>query len=86
MWAPAARKAGFPPRTGLHSCRHLFASALIRYGESVKTIQHLMGHSSAAITLNVYAHLWPDADDRARQAVEAAFADVPSVCPAAEEG
>jgi len=80
VWAPAARKAGIPP------CRHLFASALIRYGESVKTIQHLMGHSSAAITLNVYAHLWPDADDRARQAVEAAFADVPSVCPAAEEG
>jgi integrase len=82
VWAPAARKAGFPPRTGLHSCRHLFASALIRYGESVKTIQHLMGHSSAAITLNVYAHLWPDADDRARLAVEAAFeSDVPSMCP-----
>lgn len=86
VWVPAARKAGFPARTGLHSCRHLFASALIRYGESVKTIQHLMGHSSPAITLNVYAHLWPDADDRARQAVEAAFADVPSVCPAAEKG
>ena len=73
-------------RTGLHCCRHLFASALIRYGESVKTVQHLLGHSSAAITLNVYAHLWPDADDRARLAVEAAFADVPSVCPDAGEG
>ncbi len=85
VWAPAARKAGFPARTGLHCCRHLFASALIRYGESVKTVQHLMGHSSPSVTLNVYAHLWPDSDERARQAVEAAFGDVPSVCPAAEE-
>jgi integrase len=86
VWAPAARKAGFPPGTGLRCCRHLFASALIRYGESVKTVQHLMGHSSPAITLNVYAHLWPDADDRARLAVEAAFSDVPSMCPVTEEG
>ncbi|HLQ55151.1 MAG TPA: site-specific integrase [Streptosporangiaceae bacterium] len=76
VWNPAARKAGFPPRTGLHCCRHLFASALIRFGESVKTVQHLMGHSSPTVTLNVYAHLWPDADDRARLAVEAAFTDV----------
>jgi integrase len=45
-WAPAARKAGFPARTGLHCCRHLYASALIRFGESVKTVQHLLGHSS----------------------------------------
>src|SRR5262245_34902242 len=52
----------------------------IRYGESVKTVQSLLGHSSAAITLNVYAHLWPDVDDRARQAVEAAFPEVPGMC------
>ena len=86
VWAPAAGKAGFAPRTGLHCCRHLYASALIRFGESVKTVQHLLGHSSPAITLNVYAHLWPDSDDRARQAIEAAFADVPSMCPVAAEG
>jgi integrase len=84
IWAPAARKAGFPAGSGLHSCRHLYASALIRFGESVKTVQHLMGHSSPTVTLEVYAHLWPDSDDRARQAVESAWADVPSVCPAAE--
>jgi len=85
VWSPAARKAGFPSRTGRHRCRHLFASALIRYGESVKTVQHLMAHSSPAITLSVYALLWPDSDERARLAVGAAFADVPSVCPAVGE-
>lgn len=30
----------------------------------VVTVQHAMGHSSASITLNVYRHLWPKAEDR----------------------
>ncbi len=60
--------------TGPHVCRHTYAAALIRYGEGVKTVQHLLGHSSAVTTLNIYAHLWPDADDQARAA---ACADVP---------
>lgn len=71
------RQSRFPPRTGLHCCRHLFASALIRFGESVKTVQHLMGHSSPTVTLNVYGHLWPDFEDRARQAIEEMF-EVPA--------
>ena len=86
IWSPAARAAGLPPRTGLHICRHTFASALIRYGESVKTVQRLLGHASPTITMNVYAHLWPDSDDRARAAVDALFADVPSMCPKAAKG
>jgi len=75
IWAPAARAAGLPPRTGLHVLRHLYASLLSRHGESVKTVQHRMGHSSASITLDVYGHLWPDADDRTREAVEVALRD-----------
>jgi hypothetical protein len=27
-----------------------------------------LGHSSASITLNVYSHLWPKAEDRTRAA------------------
>lgn len=84
VWAPVARKAGLAPRTGLHIARHTFASGLIRYGESVKTVQHLMGHTSPAITLNVYSHLWPDSEDRARAAIDAMWSDVPSMCPASE--
>lgn len=29
-----------------------------------------MGHSSAAIRLDTYGHVWPDADDRTREAVQ----------------
>ncbi len=75
IWAPAAKDAGLPARTGLHALRHLYVSLLIRFGESVKTIQKRVGHSSAAITLDVYGHLYPDADDRTRDAITAALGD-----------
>ncbi|MGH3808239.1 MAG: hypothetical protein ACRDRU_16780 [Pseudonocardiaceae bacterium] len=48
-------------------------STSFRHCESVKTVQKRLGHSSAAITLDTYAHLWPDADDRTREAIEQAF-------------
>ena len=74
IWRPAASAAGLPSRTGLHALRHVYASLLIRHGESVKTVQRRLGHSSATVTLDTYAHVWPDADDRTREAVELAFA------------
>ena len=39
LWRPAARAAGIADGTGLHLLRHYYASLLIRYGESVKTVQ-----------------------------------------------
>lgn len=75
-WAKAARPAGFPPRSGLHSVRHYYASALIRFGESAKVVQRRLGHGSVEITLRTYTHLWPDSDDRTREAVESALADL----------
>jgi site-specific recombinase XerD len=58
----------------LHN-RHTYASALIHGGESVKTVQARLGHKTAVETLNVYAHLWPDSEDRTRAAVDAMFGD-----------
>lgn len=53
-----------------HDLRHFYASLLIRHGESVKTVQARLGHASAAETLDTYSHLWPDSDDRTREAVD----------------
>lgn len=78
IWRPAAKAAGLPPRTAPHALRHFFASALIRHGERVKTVQKRLGHTSAAMTLDTYAHLWPDSDDRTRQAVERALTKIDS--------
>ncbi|MGB4892451.1 MAG: site-specific integrase [Propionicimonas sp.] len=65
----AAKLDGFD----FHELRHYYASLLIRYGESVKTVQARLGHKSAEETLNTYSHLWPDSDDRSRDAVDAAL-------------
>ena len=59
-----------------HDLRHYTASALIVGGASVKQVQVFLGHSSAAITLRVYAHLWPGDDDRTREVMEAALGEV----------
>ena len=75
IWRPAAAAAGLTTGTGMHALRHYYASLLIRYGESVKTVQARLGHASAAETLDTYSHLWPDSDDRTREAIDSAAAE-----------
>ncbi len=72
LWRPAAKAAGLTPATGtgMHALRHYYASLLIRYGESVKTVQGRLGHKSATETLDTYGHMWADSDDRTREAVD----------------
>lgn len=64
-WIRAA--AGLKDFT-LHDLRHFYASGLIAPGCDVVTVQRALGHSSATITLGVYSHLWPTAEDRTRAA------------------
>ena len=54
LW-PALRRAGLR-KVNMHSLRHSFASALIAKGSPVTEVQSILGHSSPAITLNVYSH------------------------------
>jgi integrase len=74
VWRPAvAAVDAVPHGTGMHDLRHFYASLLIRHGESVKTVQARLGHATAAETLDTYSHLWPDADDTTRTAVDSAL-------------
>jgi integrase len=77
VWRPVARAVGLEPGTGMHALRHYYASLLIRFGESVKTVQVRLGHASAAETLDTYSHLWPDSDDRTRAAVDSVLGQTP---------
>jgi integrase len=81
-WARTARKVGLSAGPGgYHRLRHTFASALIANGCSVKVVQTALGHESAKVTLDTYAHLWPDDDDRTRAAVDAFLgAGVSNLC------
>jgi integrase len=72
VWAPAREAAGLPGAR-FHDLRHFYASALIRAGLNVRVVSERLGHANAAMTLNVYAHLWPDDEDRTRQAIDDVF-------------
>ncbi|WP_328382975.1 site-specific integrase [Micromonospora zamorensis] len=75
VWAPARTTAGLPEVT-FHDLRHWFASVLIGAGHNPKAVAERLGHADAAMTLRVYAHLWPEDEDRTRQAVDEAFGTV----------
>lgn len=49
------RRLGLPP-IPLHGLRHSFATAVLRHGGDMRSLQALMGHSSYTVTANVYAH------------------------------
>ncbi|WP_250404763.1 hypothetical protein [Streptomyces cellostaticus] len=51
------------------------AGLLIKHGESVKAASERLGHTNAAMTLNIHTHLWPDSEERTRAAVDKAYAD-----------
>jgi integrase len=70
IWRPAAASAGLHGGATFHDLRHYYASLLIRNGESVKVVQKRLGHKSAVETLDTYSHLWPDSEDRTREAVD----------------
>lgn len=83
-WRPAVATAKLPTGTGFHALRHYYASLLIRHGESVKTVQARLGHASAVETLDTYSHLWPDSDDRTRDAIDSVLG-LPSSGDAADQ-
>jgi integrase len=66
----ACRVAGISGVTP-HDMRYHYASGLIRGGLDAVAVSRALGHSSPAITPDVYAHIWPDAADRTRAAATA---------------
>lgn len=55
----ALAKADLSPMT-LHDLRHTAASMSISAGANVKAVQRMLGHASAAMTLDIYADLFDD--------------------------
>ena len=45
------------PDARLHDLRHTYATASIRSGDDIKTVQGNLGHATAAFTLDVYGHV-----------------------------
>lgn len=79
------RPVQIPAGTTMHDLRHFYASLLIKHRESVKTVQVRLGHRTPSITLDTYTHLWPEAEDTTRDAVQGILAGVPEKCPPAAQ-
>lgn len=60
----------FPP----HSLRHTWATEALAAGVPVKVVSSILGHSSAATTLDIYGHASPEAQQAAVDAVSQRFA------------
>jgi len=60
QWFDAAATAVGVDGLTPHELRHTAASLAIASGASVKVIQRMLGHASAAMTLDVYSHLFAD--------------------------
>lgn len=65
-WADKNVVQGFT----FHQLRHTHASQLLANGVDVKTVQERLGHSSAATTLDIYAHALPENDRGAAELFE----------------
>lgn len=76
------------PRVTAHDLRHTAASLAVSSGANVKAVQRMMGHQSAAMTLDVYADLFDDdldaLADRLEQSVSKVrpIASLPAVASA----
>ena len=59
-----------------HSLRHSHAVAALRAGADPKTVQHNLGHRSAAMTLDIYAAYTTDAGADGARKMDAFFGDL----------
>ncbi|MFW3168964.1 tyrosine-type recombinase/integrase [Geodermatophilus sp. CPCC 206100] len=68
----AAAKAGLP-QAGLHTLRHSAASVMLTRGVPLKVVSEILGHSSIAITGDIYGHVSPDVARQAMSTLGDAF-------------
>jgi integrase len=82
LLAGSGQGGGLPEGTRFHDLRHFFASSLIAAGLHPKVIQERLGHATMAETMDTYGHLFPDASEHGRGALDAMFvpAEVRPMC------
>jgi integrase len=58
VFKPLVKSIGRPSMV-THDLRHTFASQALSQGVNIKTLQVMLGHKDASLTLNRYSHLIP---------------------------
>ena len=68
-WKPLLKRAGLPP-TKFHDLRHTAATLMLSRGVPVKVVSEMLGHADVSTTLSIYAHVLPDMQGPAADAVD----------------
>jgi len=55
IWKNAIKRAGLPKELSIHSARHTMGFMLLKKTKNLRQVQKQLGHSSPAVTANIYA-------------------------------
>jgi integrase len=72
-WKQLLERAHLPSGTWIHDLRHSAATLLLSKGVPIKVVSEMLGHSNVSITLSIYAHVLPDMQDGAAEAMDDAL-------------
>jgi integrase len=81
MYRALLDRCGFPS-VRFHDLRHSHATQLLDSGESLKVVSERLGHASASITADVYAHVLPGRQAAASRRVDELLAGAAPPRPA----
>jgi integrase len=70
---PLLERDALPRSTRFHDLRHTCATLLLSRAVDVVSVQRLLGHASAAMTLSTDAHYVPGPGEATAQAMEGAL-------------
>lgn len=89
-WKAIAKSLGLVGTEGkvpvFHDLRHTFATVAIKSGADVKSVSSILGHSNAAMTLNIYASADAEAKRRTMERAMQAMAEEPKPAEILELG
>ncbi len=74
VWWPALSQAGVDRVTTIKDLRHTCASLMHKAGGSAREVKEQLGHSTIAMTLDTYTHLFDEGRDEAAEAMAQQFA------------
>ena len=69
LWDRFRVKHGFDCR--FHDLRHTCATLMLQAGVHLKVVQEMLGHSTIAITMDLYSHVSPNIQEEAAQRLDA---------------
>jgi len=73
IFAPAVARAGVDEGFRVNDLRHSAVSFAIAHGATIYSVQKLVGHAKASITLDVYGELWKESEKELAEKLDAAI-------------